>query len=455
LTPLVPIALFGWIPVTVLLFAVLPGRWALLTSLLGGWLFLPVAGYAIAGLPDYTKSSAISFGLMLGVMLCDGRRALTFRPHWIDLPMALWCSWPLVSALAAGMGLHAGLSAVLEETIRWGIPYMLGRIYFTDRAALNDVLRAIAYGGLVYMPFCWWELRMSPNLHYYVYGFSQHQFAQTIRGGGWRPQVFLQHGLALTLFMTTACLATAGLHLRPARQKLLWFSPFVCLLLLVATTLLCHSLGAVALLFLGAAVLLLSKRGSRTWILAAALALAPLWILGRYTDTIHTGAVLSALESHIPASRLGSLRMRLETEDVLIAKAKRRPLVGWGPWGGYRLGAGGQDLVKATDGFWIITLGKYGLGGLCTFLLMFLLPARAVLGSRHRGSHSPPGLASATLLVLLAVYLVDAMMNAMPNPLYVMIAGALGTVGSCTSNGPTVATAGAAGFGGCPAARVL
>ena len=47
---LVSLALFGWIPVVFFLFLFLPPRRAVSTSLLVGWLFLPVAGYRLTGI---------------------------------------------------------------------------------------------------------------------------------------------------------------------------------------------------------------------------------------------------------------------------------------------------------------------------------------------------------------------------------------------------------------------
>ena len=55
---LVPLTLFGWIPFVLALFALLPPRRAVVTAFLAAWLFLPMAGYGVKGLPDYTKMSA-------------------------------------------------------------------------------------------------------------------------------------------------------------------------------------------------------------------------------------------------------------------------------------------------------------------------------------------------------------------------------------------------------------
>ena len=48
---LVPAAMFGWIPVGISLFWLLPLRKAVILGYLLGWLFLPQAGYAVPACP--------------------------------------------------------------------------------------------------------------------------------------------------------------------------------------------------------------------------------------------------------------------------------------------------------------------------------------------------------------------------------------------------------------------
>ena len=50
------------------------------------------------------------------------------------------------------------------------------------------------------MPFCLFEIRMSPQLHKCVYG-STSAPRQTFRWGGFRPMVFMQRGLAVGIWM--------------------------------------------------------------------------------------------------------------------------------------------------------------------------------------------------------------------------------------------------------------
>ena len=91
--------------------------------------------------------------------------------------------------------IHAGSrrricrSVISPERCRWPAP--------NDPASQRTLLISIFIGGLLYVPLCLFEIRMSPQLHKLVYGFHQHIFAQTFRFEGWRPTVFLQHGLAV------------------------------------------------------------------------------------------------------------------------------------------------------------------------------------------------------------------------------------------------------------------
>jgi hypothetical protein len=139
MTDLVPIALFGWIPAVLFIFAVLPPRRAVIVAFLFAWLFLPVAAYKLTGLPEYSKMSATCGGVLLGTLLFDPGRFLTLRPHWADLPMAVWCSVPLASSLSNNLGVYDGLSATLSQTVQWGLPYLIGRLYFSDWAAVREL----------------------------------------------------------------------------------------------------------------------------------------------------------------------------------------------------------------------------------------------------------------------------------------------------------------------------
>src|SRR5438067_1065195 len=192
---LVPVTLFGWIPFVLFLFMILPPRRAVITAFLAAWLFLPMAGYSIHGLPDYTKMSATAMGVVMAAAIFDADRLLSFRPRWVDIPMFTFILSPAVSSYLNGLGLYDGCSEIVRGFVTWGLPYVIGRVYFCDLEGARELAIGLFLGGLVYVPLCWFEIRVSPQLHRWVYGFHAHAFVQEIREGGFRPTVFMQHGL--------------------------------------------------------------------------------------------------------------------------------------------------------------------------------------------------------------------------------------------------------------------
>ena len=207
--------MLGWIPLLLAIFALLPARRAVLAGFVLGWLFLPNAEFALAGLPDYTKTSATSLGCLLGALVFNGGRLLALRPRLMDVPMMVWVGCPFITSLSNGLGPYDGVSAVAEQAVVWGVPYLLGRAYVSDLAGLREMAVALVLAGLVYVPLCLFEIRMSPQLHRIFYGFHPHEFVQHIRYGGYRPMVFMQHGLMVATLMGTADAARAVPLARP------------------------------------------------------------------------------------------------------------------------------------------------------------------------------------------------------------------------------------------------
>ena len=181
MTELMPIALYGWIVIVLMMFSILPSRRAVIASFLGAWLFLPEAQIPFPGLPDLTKVTATSFGVLLGALIFDSGRLMRFRPSWVDIPIVAWCLSPLAASITNGLGVYDGLSASLDQIAAWGVPYLMGRLYLTDLASLRDLAIGILIGGLIYVPLCLIEIRLSPQLHRWVYGARGFDFSQTYR----------------------------------------------------------------------------------------------------------------------------------------------------------------------------------------------------------------------------------------------------------------------------------
>jgi hypothetical protein len=424
----VQIALFGFIPLVFVLFAILPPRRAVIVAFLIGFLFLPMDPIKVQGISTYSKFTALGVVTLLAAAIFDGGRVLAFRPKWVDVPMLVWCVCPFVSSITNGLGAYDGVSAAVTHMLQWGFPYLVGRIYFSDFEGVRELAIGVFCGGLAYVLPCLFEIKMSPHLHLLVYGHDANWAQEeTRRWGGWRPVVFMQHGLMLGAWMAATSLAGTWLYLSGAVRKLLGIPMAWWLLVLVVTTVLCKSTGAIAIFLLGALTLELGRRLKTTIFVWAFVFIAPLYI-GFRASGQWSGASLVALARSVAGeSRAGSFQYRLQNEDPLAVHALERPVFGWGGWGRNRLtNEEGQD-ASVTDGLWIIALGQNGLVGLTSLTVALLLPAGLLLRKYGTASWTHPAIAPAgALAMIVTLFMIDCLQNGMLNPIYALAAGTVG-----------------------------
>jgi hypothetical protein len=442
------VVMIAWIPVVLFLFSRLPIQRALIISFLIAWLFLPMGDIKLSGLPNYTKMSATCYGILLATLIFDIQRLQQFRPHWIDIPMVLWCLCPGVSSLANGLGPYDALSAILTQTVTWGFPYFLGRLYLGTFKGLQQLAIAIVWGGLIYVPLCLFEIRLSPQLHMWLYGFYPQSFDQSFRYGGFRPIVFMEHGLMVGTWMMTATLIAFWMwrigSLQPMLRQFaqdtaaknsflrepLWGSSAVVFFGLLVTFVLVKATGAYFLLALGILLIL----GMRWWQTSLPLLLVVAVICGYLTFNA-MGGITPAIIQQISTTatrftnieRAGSLVFRLDNEAKLSEKARQQPLFGWGGWGRSRIyDENGKD-ISVTDSLWIIVFGNFGAFGLVAWMGALLSPVIAFVLLRYPPNTwlYPQVLPTAVLAIGLVLYVMDCLVNAMVNPIYTLIAGGI------------------------------
>lgn len=425
MTELMPIALYGWIVIVLMMFSILSPRRAVIASFLGAWLFLPEAQISFPGLPDLTKVTATSFGVLLGALIFDSGRLMRFRPSWVDIPIVAWCLSPLAASITNGLGVYDGLSASLDQIAAWGVPYLMGRLYLNDLASLRDLAIGILIGGLIYVPLCLIEIRLSPQLHRWVYGERGFDFSQTYRWGGYRPTVFMQHGLMVALWMVSATLVAGWLWMSGSVKRLRSIPISMMFGALLLTSVLCKSAGALALMMLGLGVLLVTRYARTPALILLLIAVPPLYITVR-AKGLWSGAQLVELASQVNEDRALSLDGRFQNEVMLVEKAFQKPLFGWGTWGRWRIRDDMDRDITTADSLWIISLGQTGLVGLGSLVALVLLPV-LLLMRRVPVRHwmQPATGAAAVLAVLLLVYMLDSLLNAMLNPIFVLAAGGL------------------------------
>lgn len=254
---------------------------------------------------------------------------------------------------------------------------------------------------------------MSPQVHLWVYGYMQHDFMQLIREGGWRPMVFMSHGLEVALFVAAS--VSVALALGNSQMKAFGVRPRLASWLLMVLLVLCKSSAA---LVYGTLAFIMSKLGpKRTLLVVRALVLLiltyPLMRLGGWI-TAETPRELSNL---FDTDRIESIVFRMLNEDMMLEKLQERPWTGWGGFG--RIGTFDPETgapLTIPDGSWIIETSS---GGVPRFLAMFaLLTIPAFSMRRLVNRTSVTALLDAKLFAALALTSIVMVLDLLPNGMF-------------------------------------
>src|ERR1700757_1033524 len=139
----------AWVLVSLVFFRRYPIRVAILLNFIGGWALLPIARFSGEPSPYWilgnglctgyflTKASVTSITGLLWVLVFDRRSFRTFRLTFWDLPMLAWCIVPLLSSIANPEFFGEDMACELYQVLAWAVPWVLGRIYFSDTASLR------------------------------------------------------------------------------------------------------------------------------------------------------------------------------------------------------------------------------------------------------------------------------------------------------------------------------
>ncbi|MDX2239167.1 MAG: O-antigen ligase domain-containing protein [Leptolyngbyaceae cyanobacterium bins.302] len=428
---LVLIAMYAWIPFVLYIYLKYPAQRAVIICFIVATLFLPVAAIVLPGLPDYTKMTATSYGVLLATAIYDSNRFSQFKLSWIDTPMILWITVsPFMSSITNDLGPYDGFSTALTQSVTWGAPYFLGRLYLGSLEGLKQLAIGIFAWSLIYVPFCWYEARTFSSLHVLVYGINTgREAAQSIRYGGYRPQVFMEHGLMLGVWLMTGCMMGIVLW-RTGIIKKMWNLPMGTLMaILLLTFIISRSTGAYGLFLMGVVILFVGWQFRNTlllWVLI--LGICYYLYLGA-SGTFPNKPLIATLSQVFNADRVASLQFRFDNEEILGAKARQRMLFGWGGFGRNRIfNEMGED-VTVTDSLWIIAFGINGVFGLASMTAAILLPPIVFLIRYPAKFWKNPNVApAAAIAICIVLYMLDCVLNAMVNPIFMLAGGGLATM---------------------------
>ncbi len=413
-----------------------PAR-ALIWTVLAGYLILPPATrFDFPVVPDFDKDSIPALmALFCAVFLLRDRIPILPAGRLGKALIALFILSPFVTVLAnadpipilldddiPGMRLYDSVAAVANH-ILYALPLFLGRRYLASPQAARALLVALVAGGLAYSLPMLVESRLSPQMNVWVYGFFQHDFFQTIRFGGFRPVVFLPHGLWVAMF-TLMCLAAAAAFLRegPAEVRP---RQLVVFLYLAFMLIICKSAGVTIYALAMLPLILLAPRRAQVLAAAAIAVVVMVYPILRGAHVVPLDAIVDFARDLSP-DRAWSLQFRIENEELLLTRAEERP---WFGWGGYARNFVHDpvtgEMLNIADGAWVIQIGTYGwLGYLAEFGLLCLplwLLGREAVAQPSQAFSAPV----AALALIFAFNMLDLLPNGTLVPVSWLIAGAL------------------------------
>jgi hypothetical protein len=429
-------ALVSWPLVAFFLYQTRPVNQATLWTILGGQLLLPVgAAVKFPMIPQFDKVSIPNLAAFIGCILVLGRLPRLWSRFGLpEVLLLMLLIGPFVTSefntdprvfptfILPGETHYDALSAVVTQFI-FLLPFFMGRQLLRSSTDNEEILRVLVIAGLIYSIPMLFEIRMSPQLHTWVYGFFPHDFSQQVREGGFRPVVFLGHGLIVAFFAMTTAVAAAAFW--RTRTKILRLPATGIVMYLAGVLVLCKSLAS---LIYGAVLVPIVRFAKPQLQVRVAMILAGLvfsYPLLRTADLVPTEIILDAARS-VSDDRADSLKTRFVQERQLLDHASDRLLFGWGRFGRSRNydAESGRDM-SITDGRWIITLGAYGLFG---FLGEFGLLALTVFRAASALRLTKPGgdrIYLAALSLIVAINMVDLLPNATLSPWTWLLAGAL------------------------------
>ncbi|MEM7682928.1 MAG: hypothetical protein AAF288_13320 [Planctomycetota bacterium] len=431
-----------------LLFLFMRPKYAVLVVFYLGWLFLPNISEAEALnlplFPPLRKSVAPGYAVLMGMLLFDFGKVMAFRFRTIDWLAVAFVGLPVISCFtnfeyfrfSPVRAIHGSLSLVLPNVMLYGVPYFAGRVYFSDGPGLLRLVKAHIVAGLVYVPFCLVEWRLTPQFHRWVYGYHATDFGMAMRLGGFRPRVFMWHGLMTGLFMCSTAIAATWLWVSGTAKKIAGVPIWAVAPGLIMIGILTRSTGAIALMLMALMLMGVIYLTKMRWLLLAMAMAAPLYITTRVVGW--QGFELLELAEKFNEERALSLGGRMMNENVFIDKGLEKPLFGWAGWDRWHGRIDGSVSAQAAryeghatvpDGWWVIAFGTTGFIGLGTLILYLTMPAILLVKRVPvRYWYGPAG-AAAAIAVICAMLMTDSIFNKMDaHPYHMMVGAAVGTL---------------------------
>ena len=324
--------------------------------------------------------------------------------------------------LVQGMVKGDILAYVLRDFVSVFLPFWLGRALFKTREDARILLKGTVIFGLIYLPLMLFEMRMSPQLHNWIYGYHANLISHAARGEGYKPTVFLNNGLAVAMFMVAAILCAAALY--KAREKVSGVAAQIPMGALWLALVLSRNVGATVYSLAAVPAVLVSggRMAGRVAMVLVVIVIA--YPALRATQTLPVHELVEKL-AEVSPERAQSLSTRFVNEDALFERARERVWFGWGGYGRNRVYDDFGKDVSITDGEWVIRIGGRGIIGFIGTYGMLLFPILLARRRMKRIAAPEDRKIVDALCLLCALNAVDLLPNGLFNQMPFLWAGAL------------------------------
>lgn len=409
---------------------------ATLWSILGAHLLLPpVVQVDLPFIPPLDKSSVSNLSAFFSCWFIAGKPIRLLPTVWVArLFLLIFVCSPFVTVLLnpepiiagqrfiKGMEYYDAFSAVIRQIILM-LPFSMGFVLFRSEQDIEKIFKVLVLSGLLYSFPMLLEIRLSPQLNRWIYGYFPSQFLQNMRGDGFRPTVFIGHGLGVAYFVMTALVSAA--ILQKIRISIISISSRTIVIFFGIMQLLCKSFGSIIYAVIILLLVYLTKPVYQVKIARFLVILTISYPLLHMADWVPTHDMVE-LAGVVSEERATSLNFRFENEERLLNKAMQRPFFGWGSWGRNRVYdlVSGKD-ISVTDGRWIIILGNFGLMGFLAEFGLLALPVFTCARNIRKVNSQREQIMLAGLILLLTINMVDLLPNSTLNPFTWLLAGSL------------------------------
>ncbi len=409
------VMLILWPVISVVMFNKLKTITAVFWTITGGYLILPVkVKVDFPLIPALNKESITAIAALIGCIIIKKERFYLIPKGGIEKwIVVLLLILPIFSILTnsepvfngnvwiSGLTPFDAISKIITIYLIL-IPFIIGTQLIKS---YNDQLLLFKYlviAGIVYSLPILFEIRMSPQLHTWIYGFFPHTFLQQMRDDGFRAVVFLGHGLLIAMFLVLF-LGSATI-LWKNRIAVFGISPLIIIIFCLVLLVLSKTLGALLLAAIIIATIAWLPSQFINRIAQLITILVILYPIAIITDIFPHDAILDFAFS-FNADRAQSLEFRLFHEFHLVELAKEKLLFGWGGWGRNRLS------TSVTDGYWILAFGNDGIIGLGAFFGLVITSIwKGVNASNNLENKNARNLMAGHILIV-AIFMIDQLPN--------------------------------------------